>query len=322
MAKTSTLLLWCGLAILLWVLLLDTWRPATFPIGPGAGVALALLAAGMLLALIGVSRGGPSQAAPAWYRVGVTVGVGAIGLALAGFGILAARHRTPTPVQFLRLREQRPFGTGELSRDADGAVLYTTRHGLEISVERSQFDLDVLPSEAQLHAAHELVLGVRAQAPRLADYDSVQSVLGFTINATVLGDDAGAELEHLINPDHIGDGVVLDPERPEALVFRRRDPDKPELVGYMFMMPRGERGPQVGGPLTRWHHHPETFFCMDSLGVPRAPRPEMRGCPAGLNSGPSGEMLHVWLVNNAYGIFSHMMGATTLAAGDHAGAHH
>lgn len=301
-----------GVAALLWAMALDTWRPGVLPVGALMLVGAIPLLVGVVLAIQDALRPQPRPPLRGMARAVVALGASGAVLALFGFAALSRRHRTPTPVQFVRLRDDRPYGHGELSRAADGAVLYTTVHGLEVAVERSKYDLDVLPNARQLDAADALVDAVRAQAPRFADYDAVQSSGGFRVNATVLGDDEGSEMEHLINPEFMEDSAFIDPERPEALVFRRSGTARPELVGIMFMMPRGVHGEQIGGPLTKWHYHPETFFCMDSIGTPSARRGADGSCPNGMNSGPSSEMMHVWLVNNSYGVFAHMMDGSHL----------
>lgn len=302
-----------GVAALLWVMALDTWRPGVLPVGVLLLVASIPLALGIVLAIADALR--PHSARPMGRvaRIGVVFGAGATMLAIVGFVALSRRHRTPTPVQFVRIRDHMPYGHGELGRANDGAVLYTTVHGIEVAVERSQYDLDVLPSAAQLHAAEALVEAVQTSATRFTDYDRVQADGGYHVNATILGDDEGSEMEHLINPTYMTDAAYVDAERPEALVFRRSGSGRPQLVGIMFMMPRGMHGPQVGGPLTKWHYHPETFFCMDSIGTPSARRGADGSCPSGMNSGPSSEMMHVWLVDNSYGVFAHMMDGSHLA---------
>jgi hypothetical protein len=201
----------------------------------------------------------------------------------------------------------------EASRGADGTLELRTVHGVEVSIERTKYNLDVLPSLAQLHAADDLIDNTTENASRFSNYDSVKTTGGFTISNSVLGDDVGSEFEHLINPDNLLDDKTLDPARPEALVFRRGAGDKMSLVGIMYMTKRGEHGPQVAGPLTKWHYHPETAFCMDSVGVPRAKRVGTE-CPPGLNHGPSSEMMHVWLVDNTYGTFAHMMGGSSIGS--------
>lgn len=322
MLNRSLLLTSVGIALLAWAMTLDTWRPGIIPFGAVATAAVLVIGTGLLLGLMAIAKpGGHPRAMSPVYRAGLFAAVGAAFLAVAGLGVLSRRHRTPTPLQFVRIREDMPFGHGEVSRDKDGSVLYTTLHGLEVSVERSAFDLDVLPNEEQLHAAYALLGRVRQATPRFTDYDSVQASGGFSVNATILGDDEGADTEHLINPAFMEDSAVLDAERPEALVFRRDGTGKKHLVGFMFMMRRGTRGPQVGGPLTKWHYHPETFFCMDSIGTPRARREANGACPAGMNSGPSAEMMHVWLVPNSYGVFSHMMGGDHMMHGEGGTSH-
>lgn len=47
----------------------------------------------------------------------------------------------------------------------------------------------------------------------------------------------------------------LDPKRPDSLVYADVPGHPLVLVGVMYWMPRGTRGPNPGGPITRWHWH-------------------------------------------------------------------
>ena len=80
------------------------------------------------------------------------------------------------------------------------------------------------------------------------------------------------------------------------------------LAGLMFYTRRSdERGPQVGGPLTRWHYHvwasPNCLVDgLLSVGSPRDGR-----CARGEPAHRSPEMLHVWFLDHPEGPFATSM---------------
>ena len=86
------------------------------------------------------------------------------------------------------------------------------------------------------------------------------------------------------------DESYLNPRRPEVIIYADV-PAKPlVLVGVMFSMPRGLRGPTPGGPITRWHWH---RVC--AKGDKRGLTPRADGsCPAGATMRNGSEMMHVW----------------------------
>ncbi|MGH2598763.1 MAG: hypothetical protein ACRDJ9_05180, partial [Dehalococcoidia bacterium] len=113
--------------------------------------------------------------------------------------------------------------------------------------------------------------------------------------------DAGA-LSHYQNRQSMKDDIVLDPNRPEQLVYANTT-EGPVLVGVVYVMPRpGMEGPAVGGPITRWHTH---TFCA-------APMPSwfagllspFGACPAGTVNAVMPEMMHVWTVDHPGGPFA------------------
>lgn len=66
--------------------------------------------------------------------------------------------------------------------------------------------------------------------------------------------DGGTGYEHYINSDFRAEGKVLDPDRPESLVYQVRGGQK-ELVAAMFMAEPDttlETTPELGGVLTQW----------------------------------------------------------------------
>jgi hypothetical protein len=127
--------------------------------------------------------------------------------------------------------------------------------------------------------------------------------------------DAFTGEEHLIDWSRVDDGVALDPEAPEALVFDVGDDGSRRLVAVMFLEPPGTRiddAPAPGGALTRWHLHGD--LCLD----PGSDPPAVAGitdatgtCPDGLEELRRFPTLHVWLVPHRCGPFSELEGVGT-----------
>ena len=100
---------------------------------------------------------------------------------------------------------------------------------------------------------------------------------------------------HVPNPSWRADGRVLDPARPETLVYWNGPGDRLTLVGVMYTAARGSRGPAVGGPITRWHDHES---CRDPGTRAKLGRPVDGVCPDGQVYRRSGEMMHVWFTDD------------------------
>jgi hypothetical protein len=100
---------------------------------------------------------------------------------------------------------------------------------------------------------------------------------------------------HVPNPAWRADGRVLDPSRPETLVYWDGPGDRLTLVGVMYTAPRGSHGPTVGGPITRWHTHES---CRDPSTRAKVGRPVDGACPQGQVDRRSGEMMHVWFTDD------------------------
>jgi len=96
------------------------------------------------------------------------------------------------------------------------------------------------------------------------------------------------------------DRHYLDPRRPEALIYANVRGRKVVLVGVMFSMPRGVRGPTPGGPITRWHTH---RVCARGDERGRTPRPD-GSCPPGTTSREGSEMLHLWFTHDLRSAFA------------------
>jgi hypothetical protein len=100
---------------------------------------------------------------------------------------------------------------------------------------------------------------------------------------------------HVPNPAWRADGRLLDPARPETLVYWDGPGDRLTLVGVMYTAPRGTHGPTVGGPITRWHTHES---CRDPDTRAKLARPVDGACPQGQVHRRSGEMMHVWFTDD------------------------
>jgi hypothetical protein len=98
---------------------------------------------------------------------------------------------------------------------------------------------------------------------------------------------------HWLHAEHRGysnDRIYLDPSRPEVLIYAN-PPGRPlVLVGVMFSVPRGVRGPARGGAITRWHTH---RVCVESGRRGLAPQPDGT-CPRGSVARQGSEMMHLW----------------------------
>jgi hypothetical protein len=119
---------------------------------------------------------------------------------------------------------------------------------------------------------------------------------------------AVADKWHYVNDAFIFDDRVLDPERPEYLMFYDTAKGK-RLAGVMFVAPGvSAEGPQIGGPLTRWHYHVwRDPFCLKD-GRVTVGRPKHGVCSEGEPSTRSPEMLHVWFIEHPFGTFASQMG--------------
>ena len=104
---------------------------------------------------------------------------------------------------------------------------------------------------------------------------------------------------HAMNPGYEHDGRVLDPARPEALVYGR-SPRGPVLLGAMFVMPGIDQpGPAVGGPLTVWHAHERICFSLLPPALTGIESP-LGGCPVGsLDLPRTSQMIHIWTAPGA-----------------------
>jgi hypothetical protein len=170
---------------------------------------------------------------------------------------------------------------------------------------------------AQRRAAAELYRQVRTAIAPYAD-PAVAVAAGY--KATGI---RGAGF-HADNPAYGKDGRMLDPARPETLVYATRADGTPVLLGAMFEVPGlRDAGPAVGGPLTVWHAHEQVCFGLLPPSLAGLTSP-LGACPAGsVLIALTNEMIHVWTVPGApehFGDLPDEWLKSYLAAGSAAGS--
>jgi hypothetical protein len=120
--------------------------------------------------------------------------------------------------------------------------------------------------------------------------------------------DGRSGTEHYVNLTYIDDNVMLDPDKPESLVFDTTVTPK-RLVAAMYMGTPGmtlAQAPDIGGPLTQWHIH--NNLCFNSEGrIAGLVQPD-GSCPRPLIKGPETPMIHVWIIPQRCGPFAALEG--------------
>ena len=147
-----------------------------------------------------------------------------------------------------------PIATGPLAPEPG-----PENHG--IGVLNSHGPGECRPTKAQKAAAEKLVADTGAGTAR---YASLEAALAAGYTGPTAPIEPGAT-EHFSNAAYVLDGRVLDPTRPESLLYTFT-PRGPVLIGVMFLTNHpGEFGPEVGGCLTRWHVHTNVCWSYSTL---------------------------------------------------------
>lgn len=146
----------------------------------------------------------------------------------------------------------------------------------------------------------------KAAAAKLVSETEVATAKYRSLSAAAADGYVGPELkftQHFVHSGHMQDGKVLDPKRPEALMYTA-SPRGPVLVGVMYVMNvPGEFGPEPGGCLTRWHVH--TNVCLDAATQALVEvKEEPVVCPAGSSRYIPPPLLHVWFMDVPGGRFA------------------
>jgi hypothetical protein len=143
---------------------------------------------------------------------------------------------------------------------------------------------------AQWAAAARLLADTRRAAARFRDLRDARTA-GYAPHRLI-----PERVKHYFNPAYVTDRRVLDPARPEGLLYAHTTRG-PVLVAAVYLMNRaGEPARAVGGCLTPWHAHAE--HCSSDPASGRIDGVRGRGgrCPPGQVPWATPPMLHTWLI--------------------------
>jgi hypothetical protein len=119
---------------------------------------------------------------------------------------------------------------------------------------------------------------------------------------------------HWMNDAYVKAGYVMDPHRPQGLVYANSR-HGPVLLGAMFQMQHiNQFGPDPGGPLTAWHQHEN--ICITPIGFEFSLMTPFATCPLGAIDISVSPMLHVWFVKTSGGPFAVDIDSSVVAAVD------
>lgn len=169
-----------------------------------------------------------------------------------------------------------PAGTSEHAHDAaPGAAPAGHQH----------VAADATPE--QVACGNDLVRRTQQATARFADIN-VALAEGYR------ADPSKPDATHYGNAAYRRDGTIMDLEHPESLVYvTNRQTGQKVLLGALFVMPKGQAGPQPCGPVTYWHTHAS---CRDAASGDVIPVESGAACPAGYRYAESAQMMHVWFV--------------------------
>jgi len=225
---------------------------------------IALIVAGMLLFVFDRLR---DQWTTGHGRRPMAVAAVAVALALLATGGVAAAVQT----QFAATAPGTPIGHDHAPTPSGSPA--PGHHATFVTTGTGCAPAGTPPSADQTAAAAALVTAVKASWSPTLTIAQAQA-LGYHLPKAPA---ASKVLTHLANPALVAaTSDLLDPAKPQALVYANLPDGNRVLAGVLFTAPVGQ-GPCPGGSVTLWHYHHD--------GAPR-------------------EMIHVWLFDNPAGSFS------------------
>ncbi len=160
-------------------------------------------------------------------------------------------------------------------------------------------------TKAEQTRAETLLRTTIKDIPQFSDPATAEADGYRTIGDSITGD------EHYVNWSYVNDGNILDPNKPESLVYEMKS-NKKTLVAAMYMLPFGSGFgdvPDVGGALTQWHVHRDLCLTDDPVQKVVSTLTSIDGtCPPGSAKAGDTPMLHVWIVPNSCGPFAALEG--------------
>jgi hypothetical protein len=162
------------------------------------------------------------------------------------------------------------------------------------------------PTSAESGAATRLVADTRQGAARFADPQDALAA-GYLPHVNAI-----ESVKHHFNPAYVTDGRVLDPARPEGLLYAYTTRGVVLVAAVYLMNHAGEPGRAVGGCLTQWHAH--DTFCSSDPADGKIDGVRRRGgrCPPGQVPWTAPPMLHTWVIDLPAGPFAGHVGASAV----------
>ncbi len=154
----------------------------------------------------------------------------------------------------------------------------------------------------QQAAAENVLASTVSLLPRWSDPEYALANGFFSIG------DGGTGTEHFLNREFMDDGVMLDPTRPESLVWDVVNGER-TLSAAMYMTTPGmtlDDVPEFGGALTQWHIHDN--LCFNDQGQVRGLTDGEGNCAPPLVKGEERPMIHVWIRPHDCGPFAALEG--------------
>ena len=169
---------------------------------------------------------------------------------------------------------------------ADSAEGAAHEHGAEVAV-----------SADQLAAADAFVAKVKADTAQYTDVRAAMAAGYVQITQDLPGIAA-----HFEKPAYLSDGDIMDPAKPEFLLYTKRMSGEWQFVGVMFYSEQvTDNPPSFFGPLDAWHLHTDLCF---TAGAQVATVADASQCK-GLFVAKTAWQLHVWVLPNTNGVFAH-----------------
>ncbi len=124
--------------------------------------------------------------------------------------------------------------------------------------------------------------------------------------------DGGTGEEHLLHWDWIEDDTILDPNYPEALVYKvNHSTGARTLEAAMFILPRSytlENTPDIASPLVQFHEHDNLCFTQPPASRVAGLTNASGGCNPPLVKFNPNIQVHVWIRPNDCGPFAALIG--------------
>jgi hypothetical protein len=155
------------------------------------------------------------------------------------------------------------------------------------------------PTPAQVRAARKLVADTKRGLARFVDLRDARAA-GYAPHRP------GHEtFKHYFNPTYVIDARVLDPTRPEGLLYADTVRGRVVVAAVYLMSHAGEPGRAVGGCLTQWHVHRNLCSSDPANGMITGVRSPGGRCPPGQVPWAAPPMLHTWVIDIPGGPFVH-----------------